>query len=145
MKFLAEGERLIGEFSVKMCQASSEYFIQSLNKLISLLIESVEEMKKAWLNKYKFKDSKYYEDLDISLITFKIGDLMRCKCVSNEAEIIRILKVVKQMSERCDTNLIKIIRVKDRLETGTRDILINFMFDGIIPCEMQLAVDDQIS
>ena len=49
------------------------------------------------------------------------------------------------MSEKNDCNLIKIIRVKDRLETGTRDILINFLFDGIITCEMQLAVEDQIS
>lgn len=43
-----------------------------------------------------------------------------------------------------DSNLINIIRVKNRLESGTRDVLINFMFDGICPCEIQLAVAEKI-
>lgn len=71
---------------------------------------------------------------------------MRCRIVSNEEEIIRVLDILKSLSENWENNEIKIIQVKDRLETGNRDVLINFMFDGICPCEIQLACasnDDQ--
>ena len=34
----------------------------------------------------------------------------------------------------------KIIRVKDRLDSGTKDVLINVMFNDICPCEIQLSV-----
>jgi hypothetical protein len=49
--------------------------------------------------------------------------------ISNEDEIIRVLKLFKILSEMWDQKFIKIIRVKNRLEYGNRDILINFMFD----------------
>ena len=36
----------MGEFAVKMSDASSEYFIMILNKQIHLLLKSIEELKK---------------------------------------------------------------------------------------------------
>lgn len=53
--------------------------------------------------------------------------------------------MMRTLSDMWDHQLIKIVRVKDRLDSGTRDILINFIFDGICPCEMQLAIADQVS
>lgn len=55
----------------------------------------------------------------------KIFDLLRCKCVSNEEEIFWIMNYL------IDRNLIddfKLVRVKDRLSEGTRDILCNLRF-----------------
>lgn len=78
---------------------------------------------------------------NVNLITFKIGDLMRCKCSSHEDEILRIFNLIKKISEN-ECNLIKIVRIKDRLELGTRDILININFMNKILCEIQLAVTD---
>lgn len=66
-----------------MCEADSAYYISTLNKVINLLVEAVEELKTESLKKYKYKDTKSYQQLDISLVTFKVGDLMRCKCTSN--------------------------------------------------------------
>lgn len=76
--------------------------------------------------------------MDINLITFKIADLFRCKIKSREAEIIRIFKKIKQISEKGEP--FKIVRIKDRLNLGTRDILINILFMNMFLCEIQLAV-----
>ena len=46
LQFIPESERLMGEFAVKMSDASSEYFIMILNKQIHLLLKSIEELKK---------------------------------------------------------------------------------------------------
>ena len=111
-----------------------------LNKQIHLLLKSIEELKKQVTQEKTMIESPFFENVDINLVTFKIGDLMRCKCISNEDEIVRILEVLKTLSEMWDNKLIKIIRVKNRLESGTRDVLINIMFNEICPCEIQLAV-----
>ena len=144
LQFLPENERKMGEFAVKMSEASSEYFIMILNKQIHLLLKSVEELKRQSITENVMVESPFFENLDINLITFKIGDLMRCKCTSNEDEIARILEVLKTLSETWGKKLIKIIRVKNRLESGTRDVLINIMFNEICPCEIQLAVASQL-
>jgi len=39
-----------------------------------------------------------------------------------------------------DQKFFKIYRVKNRLKTGTNDILINFLFKGKYLCEVQLGV-----
>ena len=68
---------------------------------------------------------------------------MRCKCSSHEDEILRIFNLLKRISDS-ESNLLKIIRIKDRLELGTRDILINIIFMGKILCEIQLAVTEEV-
>jgi len=78
---------------------------------------------------------------DVNLITFKVSDLMRCKCSSRESEILRILSIIKKLGEE-KQDLFKIVRIKDRLEMNTRDILINILFMNKILCEIQLAVND---
>lgn len=68
---------------------------------------------------------------------------MRCKCSSRLSEILRILGIIKKIGdERQD--LFKIVRIKDRLEMNTRDILINILFMNKILCQIQLAVNDEV-
>lgn len=38
----------------------------------------------------------------------------------------------------------KIVRIKDRLELGTKDILINVRLMNKILCEIQLAINDEV-
>ena len=68
---------------------------------------------------------------------------MRCKCSSHETEILRIFNLLKRISDD-ESEIFKIIRIKDRLSLGTRDILININFMNKILCEIQLAVTDEI-
>ena len=62
-----------------------------------------------------------------SLITFRIGDLFRCKCASKESEVTAIFAFLKELSSK-KTDVLEIIRVKNRLNQGTKDILINFKY-----------------
>ncbi len=68
-----------------------------------------------------------------NLMTFRIGDLLRCKIASKEKEIVRIFKEIKNVSEK-NPNRMKIVRIKNRLKQGTRDVLINIKFNNLIIC-----------
>jgi hypothetical protein len=58
---------------------------------------------------------------------------MRCKCSSRLSEVIRILSIIKKIGDE-KQDLFKIVRIKDRLEMNTRDILINILFMNKILC-----------
>lgn len=60
-------------------------------------------------------------------ITFTISDLLRCKCFSKEKEVIRIYKELEIMSE-ISPDILRIVKVKNRLNRGTKDILLNVLF-----------------
>jgi hypothetical protein len=60
---------------------------------------------------------------------------MRCKCVGSKREIFRIYNDLKKNPNY------ELIRVKNKLNDITRDILINFKSkDTFLVCEMQLAL-----
>lgn len=78
------------------------------------------------------------------LVTFTIGDLLRCKISSREKEILRIYDKLKQLSLQFPDRM-KIIRVKNRLTKSTNDILVNVKFNNLITAEVQLAVKTNAS
>lgn len=82
------------------------------------------------------------KEMDIDLITFKISDLIRCKFSSRENEVLKVYKELKRVSDQ--QNLLKIVRIKDRLNLGTRDVLLNVIYDKVMLCEIQLGVADEI-
>ena len=65
--------------------------------------------------------------------------MMRCKCSCSEFEFLKILKAVDSLHLICP-NILKISRIKNRLETENNDILINFFFGNKAECELQLSV-----
>lgn len=79
-----------------------------------------------------------------NLMSFKIGDLMRCKCQSKETEILRIYKEIERISETNPERL-KIVRIKNRLMSGTNDILMNVLFNKKVMCEIQLTIQNKSS
>ena len=103
--------------------------------MIHTLLLMPEEVKKA-----HSLDEEYVENMDIDLVTFKISDLFRCKIKSRESEIVRIFNQIKQISEKGDP--FKIVRIKNRLAQGTKDIMVNILFMGEFLCEIQLAIED---
>lgn len=82
--------------------------------------------------------------MDTNLISFKLGDLLRCKCASKEAEIIALYNYLKYYCSKHKDKL-EIVRVKNRLNEGTKDILINFRFHQKLLVEMQLSIDEETS
>jgi len=67
------------------------------------------------------------------LLSFKLGDLMRCKYSSKEREVIKIYKEIDRLS-KTNPQKFKVVRIKDRLKSGTNDILINVKFNDSILC-----------
>lgn len=85
------------------------------------------------------RESYQEDDLEshIDLITFNVMDLLRCKCVGSKKQVKRIYDELAR-SEYCE-----IIRVKNKLHEGTKDILINFKINGsFLIGEMQLSLGD---
>lgn len=56
----------------------------------------------------------------IDLITFNVLDILRCRCVGSKQDVKRIYQTLVSSQE------FEIIRVKNKLNESTRDILINF-------------------
>jgi hypothetical protein len=74
---------------------------------------------------------------DQELITFSVSDLLRSKCSGTIAEIKEVIKNIQKKEG------VKIVRIKNRLETGNRDFLINFMFGECkLICEVQVGLKD---
>lgn len=69
---------------------------------------------------------------------------MRCKCQSKETEILRIYKEIERISETNPERL-KIVRIKNRLMSGTNDILMNVLFNKKVMCEIQLTIQNKSS
>ena len=69
---------------------------------------------------------------------------MRCKCSSKEKEIIALYKEVERRHRQPNSD-IKIIRVKNRLNKGNKDILLNLLYKGEMVVEMQLAIKSEKS
>lgn len=64
-------------------------------------------------------------------------DLLRCKCIGSKRDIKRVYNTLK------DSDFIEVIRVKNKLNESTRDILINFRIkNSFLIGEMQLALGD---
>ena len=79
-----------------------------------------------------------------SFVTFTIGDLFRCKIKSREKEIVHIYHRMVDLS-KTNPEVMKIIRIKNRLNDNNRDILINFkLYDKLI-AEVQLAIGSEIN
>jgi hypothetical protein len=73
----------------------------------------------------------------IDLITFNVLDILRCRCVGSKQDVKRIYQTLVSSQE------FEIIRVKNKLNESTRDILINFKpRNSFLVCEMQLALGD---
>jgi hypothetical protein len=135
----AELERVSGRYSIEMISSLHSYLIAYLNRLLHGLMSVArrfyEKGQLAGLSNWPAPPN---------LLSFTLGDLMRCKVSSKEKEILRIYEQMRQLSLRYPEKL-KIVRVKNRLNLSTNDILLNVRFNGLILCEVQLAVKTEAS
>lgn len=126
-------EKACGKFSYKAVNNLHRYIVLYLNRIIHGLLKVSKELYDTKLS------TKARWSSPPDLLSFKIGDLMRCKCSSKEREILKIFQYLEECSEKNPKHM-KIIRVKNRLKLGTNDILINTIYKEKYLCEVQLAV-----
>jgi hypothetical protein len=131
-------EKACGKFAYKTVNNLHCYIILYLNRIIHGLLTVSKDLYETKLS----SKSRWTSPPD--LITFKIGDLMRCKCSSKEREILKIFQELEHVSDK-DPKKLKIIRVKNRLKLGTNDILVNILYKEKYLCEIQLAVKSTTS
>lgn len=85
-------------------------------------------------NEYK-EEVKFFTP---EFVTFRISDLLRCKCVGT-------LQQIKQVYGRlASSDRFTIYRVKNRIDTPNKDFLVNVKLNGTpVLCEVQLAIFDK--
>ena len=115
-------EKISGKFSLKVVKNLHSYIIAFLNRLIHGLLKISKRM-------YDENQLSQYSNwpTPVNLLTFKVGDLMRCKCSSHEKQILMIYKELQRLSHE-EPEKLRIVRIKNRLRSGTNDILINVKF-----------------
>ena len=88
--------------------------------------EFIEECKKKAEKEMKKIQDSHRASIPV-LISFKIGDLLRSKCSSKENEIISLYNELLKINHY-DPNLLKIVKVKNRLAHVTKDILVDLLY-----------------
>ena len=80
---------------------------------------------------------------NISLVKFRVGDLLRSKVQSNENGFINILKTmyILDKNEKMHDKF-KLVRIKNKLDHPANNIIINYLFMGKVQCELQLSIQD---
>jgi hypothetical protein len=127
-----------------------EVYSQCLFKLLCKLVDALKRVPRSaaeiYLERYQNELPEdelraNYEVLrQVDLISFKVGDLIRGKYAGSEAEFLRIYKNLIEVSEQ-RPEVLKIVRIKNRLDQKENDILVNLFFSNKIQCELQLSFE----
>lgn len=120
-------EKAFGKYSCQVVKNLHTYIIKYLNRLIHGLIK----VSYNWHRESGYKNNYEKWSHPPNLVTFKVGDLVRCKCSSKGTEILSIFNELNRISTYYPDKL-KIIRIKNRLKSMTNDILINVKFNNTL-------------
>ena len=96
------------------------------------------------INIYGEEDGEFkLEVQNLSLIKFRVGDLLRSKVQSNENGFINILKTmyILDKNEKMHDKF-KLVRIKNKLDQPANNIIINYLFMGKVQCELQLSIQN---
>ena len=124
ISYLSEFEAKTGFFNASLYKNSKVYLIAYLNALIHGLLKAVKQ---------------HSEKIEIDIISFNIGDLLRSRCYSKEPEIIGLYQYLLKIDHH-NPSLFKVISVRNRLSHVTKDILVNILYRDKIVIEMQLGI-----
>ena len=127
-------EKAAGVFTYNIANNLHSYVLLYLNRLIHGLLKVARRVyDRDLIGRARWNSPP-------NLISFRIGDLMRCKIESKNKEILQLYRHINRVSKTNSDDL-KILRIKNRLREGTSDILLNVRFKSLLICEIQLAVN----
>lgn len=79
----------------------------------------------------------------LSLVVFRVSDLMRSKIQCSESEFISLLRTLYLLDNSQEMEgKFKLVRIKNKLEDPASNIIINYLFLGQVQCELQLSIQD---
>jgi hypothetical protein len=117
--------------SSKIMTVLSSLMLNYTNSLIHHLLKAGARIKTGW--GYK----------NISLVSFRVSDLMRSKLQCSESSFISLLNSMHMLdnSEKMQ-GLFKLVRIKNKLDEPASNIMINYLFMGKVQCELQLSIQE---
>jgi hypothetical protein len=76
-------------------------------------------------------------------VSFRVSDLLRSKLQCSESSFISLLNTMYHLdnSEQM-RGMFKLVRIKNKLDDHTSNIMINYLFMGKIQCELQLSIQE---
>lgn len=84
---------------------------------------------------------KFYQNLN--LINFKVSDLMRSKIECTESSCISLFRTLYLLNDsEVMKGKFKLIRIKNKLDESTNNIMVNYLFMGKIQCELQIFLQE---
>ena len=128
IRYFSNFEAKVGLYNARVHSNSKIYLISYLNALIHGLLSAVNQACK----EKRIEERPY-------LISFHLGDLLRSRCYSEEAEIISLYEALLKINQN-HSDFMKIISVRNRLSFVTKDILVNILYRDKIVIEMQLGI-----
>ena len=82
-----------------------------------------------------------YNEYNINLLTFRVGDLLRSKLQCSETSFIKVMNTLINLdSSKEMEGKFKLVRIKNKLNMRDNNVLINYMFMGKVQCELQISV-----
>jgi hypothetical protein len=90
------------------------------------------------LNGLRKKYSSDCIESTVDLVRFGVMDILRAKCKGSKSQLLR---VYNELISKKD--YFEIVRIKNKLDGGTRDVLINLKIkESFLICEVQLSLGD---
>jgi hypothetical protein len=76
-------------------------------------------------------------------VVFRVSDLLRGKLQCNESSFVSVLQTMHLLdSSPLMTDKFRLVRIKNKLDTPSNNIMINYLFMGRVQCELQLSVQE---
>lgn len=80
---------------------------------------------------------------NISLVVFRVSDLMRSKLQCSERSFINLLEIMYKLdNDEKMRGKFKIVRIKNKLDDVSSNIFINYLFMNRVQCELQLSIQN---
>jgi hypothetical protein len=84
-----------------------------------------------------------YSNQNISLVVFRVSDLMRSKLQCTERGFISLLKTMYLLdSSDAMRGKFKLVRIKNKMDDPANNIIVNYLFMGRVQCELQLSIQE---
>ena len=114
-----------GLFNAHLSQNTKTYAITYLNGLIHGLLRAAKSA-----------------DSEINLVSFSSSDLLRSKCSSSEDKITGLYNYINLFSTY-RPEIFRVVKIKDRLDSFNKDVLINVVYRETIVIEIQLNINKE--
>lgn len=80
---------------------------------------------------------------NLSLVVFRVSDLLRSKLQCTETQFISLLKTMYVLDDSEEMKgKFKLVRVKNKLDDAANNIMVNYLFMGRVQCELQLSIQE---